>query len=140
MSDQDRDHDGHGQPRRDATGRVRVTAPDHAAVPDLGTLIRAALSGERRDSDEHIRRLIRSRLRLALTCAATLAAVLVLAVFTVLATAPPRSAPDALLRWGVIWAAVLLAVLGIASWFQARSSRMEKTWQEDHTGGGDDAR
>ena len=145
MFDPHPDHGGHAQPRReaDAARRVRVTAPDHAALPDLGTPIRAALSGERRDSEEHIGRLIRSRLRLALTCAATLAAVLALALLNILAGAAPRGAPDAyaLLRWGVTGAAVLVAVFGIAVWFHARSSRLEQTWHEEREArGADDAR
>lgn len=112
------------------TRRVRVTAPEHASAPDLEILIRAALSGERGHSDERVRRLVRSRLRLALTCTTTFAAVLAAAV---LVATPPDgpSSTGALPRWGLIGLAVFLAALGCAVWFQTGSSRLENAWHED---------
>ena len=86
--------------------------------------------GERTYSDECIRRLVRSRLRLALVCATTFAVVLAAAVL-VPATADGSAGPGALLWSGVIGLVVFLAALGCAAWFQVASSRLEKAWHED---------
>jgi hypothetical protein len=136
--------DGRSQRGADAASRVRVTAPENAPEPDLGALIRAALFGERTYSDERIRRLVRSCLRLALVCGTTFAVVLAAAVLVpaISGPAPPdRSAgPDALLWWGVIGLVVFLAALGCAAWFQVASCRLEKAWHEDTARRGPDAR
>lgn len=127
--------DGRSQRGADAARRVRVTAPQHAPEPDLGALIRAALFGERGHSDERIRRLVRSRLRLALVCATAFVVVLAAAVLVpaISGPAPPdRSAgPGFLLRWGVIGLVVFLAALGCAAWFRVASTRLEKAWHDD---------
>jgi hypothetical protein len=128
---------GDGRPHRtaDTARRVRVTAPEHAPEPDLGSLIRAALAGERGHSDERIRTLVRSRLRLALVCATTFAVVLAAAVLVPArsGTAPPdgSAGPGALLWWGLIGLVVFLVALGCGAWFQAGSRRLEKAWHED---------
>jgi hypothetical protein len=115
--------------------RVRVTAPEHAPEPDLGTLIRTALYGEQGHGDERIRALVRLRLRLALRCATTFAVVLAAAVLvhSGAGPAPPggSAGPGALLRWGMTGLVVFLVGLGCAAWFQVGSGRLERAWHEE---------